>query len=336
MKISSVIKYIVSLLLAAGLIYLVFKNVSISEFIERSTLVNYWWVGLSILIAVISHLLRAYRWNLLLSPFKYKLKTNRTFLAVMSGYLANLVFPRLGEITRCGVLKKNDGVSMSTAFGTVVIERLIDMVVLLSLVLLDVIVEFDKIYEYFLKSVGWEKYQENKWTLLMAIFILLALGLIGIWILKKLISTDFSSPVLKKISLKLKSLFDGFMAIKNLESAFGFVISSIGIWVSYYLMSYVIFFAIPETSELSFGAGLSILAAAGVSMAMPVQGGIGAYHALVSGILVIYGIDATTALFFATLLHTSQVLFVIVFGGVSILISTFISKKNQTALGSDS
>jgi uncharacterized membrane protein YbhN (UPF0104 family) len=106
-----------------------------------------------------------------------------------------------------------------------------------------------------------------------------------------------------------------------------FIISTIGIWVLYYLMSYVIFFSITETNELSFGAGLSILAAAGVAMAVPVQGGLGVYHYIITGVLVIYGIDNNTSAFFASLLHTSQLFSIVFFGGISVLISLLVLKK---------
>jgi len=122
------------------------------------------------------------------------------------------------------------------------------------------------------------------------------------------------------------------MSIRDVKNMPLFVFCSIGIWVCYFFMSYVIFFSIPETSTLGIGAGLSILAAAGVAMATPVQGGVGAYHFLVSEVLIIYGIQSGSAIFFATLLHTSQLIFMILFGGLSILIASFISSKNPTGL----
>ncbi|MFY0625336.1 MAG: flippase-like domain-containing protein [Reichenbachiella sp.] len=334
MKWSNVLKYFISLVLAGVLFYLVFRDISLDDFISRLKYVNYWWVLLSIGLAIVSHWLRAYRWNLMLKPFGYHLKTHRTFLAVMSGYLANLALPRLGEITRCGLLKKNDSVSMSTAFGTVVIERLIDFMILLGLIMLDFIIEFDKIYNYFLDSVGWTNIEDHATSIYLSIIVIISLGVIGILILKNLLVKEFSHPTLNKINQKLNDLVQGFLSIRNIENIPGFIYSTFGIWIAYFLMSYVIFFSMPETSNLTIGAGLSILAAAGVAMAAPVQGGIGAYHALVSGVLMIYGVGDTTSKFFATMLHTSQVIFILVFGGACMFISTFISKKNQTDLGS--
>lgn len=330
MGFKDIVKYLVSLLLAVLLVYLVFRNVDLNDFIGRLSSVNYWWVLASVLLAIVSHLVRSYRWNLLLAPFGYKLKTQRTFLAVMSGYLANLALPRLGEVTRCGILKKNDGVSMSTAIGTVVVERLFDFIVLLLIIAVDFMVEFDMIYDYFTSSIGWERIEENKWVYLTIIMFLAILGIAGLYGLRLLLQKDFENPSLKKAHEKLRDLVDGFLSIRKLENVYGFLFSTVIIWITYFFMSYVIFFAIDETSVLGMGAGLSILAAAGVAMAAPVQGGMGAYHALVSGVLIIYGIASDTSLFFATLLHTSQVVFILIFGGISILLSTIISSKNKT------
>lgn len=334
MKITDILKYLVSLVLAGVLFYIVFKDISVDDFIARLSSVNYWWILISIALAIISHFLRAYRWNLMLSPFGYNLTTSRTFLAVMSTYIANLALPRLGEITRCGIIKKTDGVSMTTALGTVVVERLIDVMILFAIIVLDFIIEFDKIYDFFLTSVGWKNIQDQSGKIYLALGVIAIMGVLGIYLLKSFLSREFTHPMLKKISTKLNDLVEGFLSIRNVENFQGFILSTIGIWVSYFLMSFVIFFSIPETSSLGLGAGLSILAAAGVAMAVPVQGGVGAYHALVSGVLIIYGIDSTTSLFFATLLHTSQMIFILLVGGVSLLLAALISKKNQTELAS--
>ena len=331
-KVPKFIKYSLSVILTALLFWLVFRNISIDQFTAKLTTVKYGWIFVSFAVAIFSHVLRAYRWNLMLKPFGYELTTFRTFLAVMSGYLANLALPRLGEVTKCGVLKKNDGVSMSTAIGTVVVERLLDFIILLIIIVLDLLLEFDMIYDFFVKSFNLKGIEENKVSLLIGGLILIGLGVLGIFLLKEFLKREYEHPALKKINEKLKELIAGFMSIRNVENFFGFLLSTVMIWVSYFLMSYVIFFAMPETSMLGLGAGLSILVAAGLGMSAPVQGGVGAYHAFVSGVLIIYGIEATNSLFFATLLHTSQVLMVMVIGGVSMLISSFISSKKPTLI----
>ncbi|MEO9965179.1 MAG: lysylphosphatidylglycerol synthase transmembrane domain-containing protein [Reichenbachiella sp.] len=337
MKISSIIKYSLSLLLAGALFYFAFRKVSVEEFIEKIAYVNYSWVLLSIVLSVLSHWLRGYRWNLVLRPLGYdKLSNGRTFLAVMTGYLANLAFPRLGEVTRCGVMKKNDKIPMSISFGTVITERALDFLILLSLIFLDFIVEFDLVYGFFSSSVGWDTSVDHTADIAIILAVLIALGVAGILILKRILEHEFKNTFLQKAHRVLTDVVNGLLSIRKVENIPGFILSTIGIWFFYFLMSYVIFFAIPETSELGFGAGLSILAAAGVAMAMPVQGGIGAYHTLVSGVLIIYGVEATSSLFFATLLHTSQLVTILLVGGFSALLTLFIARKRKTELALES
>lgn len=331
MRISAAIKYGISLLLAGALFYYAFKNVDIEDFLQKISEVNYWWVVVSVILALMSHWLRAYRWNLMLRPLGYpNLKDGHTFLAVMTGYLANLAFPRLGEVTRCGVLKRSDKIPMSISIGSVITERAIDFLVLLSLITLDFLVEFDRVFLFFVDAVGWDTNKDYTLTITIILGVIILSIVIGVLILKRILDHDFSNPLLQKAHRIFVDIVNGLMSIRKIENFTGFILSTIGIWVLYFLMSYVIFFSIAETSMLGLGAGLSILAAAGVAMAMPVQGGIGAYHALVSGVLVVYGVESTSSLFFATLLHSSQLVMIIVFGGLSVLTSFILIRKNKT------
>ena len=336
MNFSSIIKYSISLVLAVVLFYFAFRNVSLDEFLDKIAEVNYWWVILSIALSLMSHWLRAYRWNLMLKPLGYeKLSDFRTYLAVMTGYLANLAFPRLGEVTRCGVMKRNEKIPMSISFGTVITERALDFLILLSLIFLDFVVEFDRVYDFFISSVGWNVDADHTVNIVIIISSLVLIGVAGILILKRILEHEFENVVLQKAHRILTDIVGGLLSIRKVKNISGFVLSTIGIWTFYYLMSYVIFFSIAETTDLGFGAGLSILAAAGVAMAMPVQGGIGAYHTLVSGVLIIYGIEATSGLFFATLLHTSQLVSILFFGGLSVLGTLFITRRRRTEMTLD-
>ncbi|WP_109833276.1 lysylphosphatidylglycerol synthase transmembrane domain-containing protein [Reichenbachiella versicolor] len=327
MKLSTALKFLLSLSLAGIIFYFVFKNVKWAEFVEQLEHVNYWWVLLSIIIATLSHILRAFRWRLMLKPLGHNVSLRRLFYALMSGYLANLVFPRLGEVTRCGVLKKTNNVPISMSFGTVVIERLLDLVILLSMVILDLILEFDKVFEFFKEAVRWEQRGFDIIHVFIVVAAVISLGILSVYSIRRLLKREFSNALMIKISLKVKDLMNGLLSIRTVQNPGLFILTSLGIWVCYFLMSYVIFFSVKETSGLSIGAGLSILAAAGIAMATPVQGGIGAYHFLVSQVLILYGIGVEVSKFFAFLLHTSQVVFILSVGGVCMIIASFISKK---------
>ena len=330
MNIKSILKYLIPLVLAIVLLFYAFKNVDLSEFIAKASEVNYMWVIASIALSLISHWLRAYRWNILLSPFGYELKSGRTFLAVMTGYLANLAFPRIGEVTRCGVLKKNDGVPMSLSFGTVITERIIDFFILLSLILLDFILEFEKVFGFFSETLGFDQLFQNKIFIAIGIVAFIIMSLISFFLAKRFISIESENAFFNKIRTILREMMNGLFSLKKIKNVYGFVFSTVGIWVLYYLMSYIIVFSIAETSELGILAGLSILVAGGIAMAIPVQGGIGTYHAFITGILLLYGIKQSTGLFFATLLHASQIFSILFFGGICVLISVFVSKNKSS------
>ncbi|MEQ8582249.1 MAG: lysylphosphatidylglycerol synthase transmembrane domain-containing protein [Marinoscillum sp.] len=321
-KATSVLKYTFSLGLALALLYLAFRNVDFSEFIEKSRQVNYTWVIVSILLSLVAYYARAYRWNILLKPLGYpNLNVHKTNLAVLVGYLANLAFPRLGEVTRCGMMKRSDDVPVSTSLGTVITERIIDLFTLIALILLALVLEYDRLIE-FLTNIfsGLQDVEGLMWKAGMLIVIGGAAVLILGYVLY--VKND-------KIRSFIKDLIRGILSLKDVKNRWGFVLSTIVLWVTYYFMSYIIVFSIPETAHLSWVAGIMLLVTGGIALAVPVQGGIGTYHAFISAMLVLYSVEKTTGVFLATLLHTSQIVAIAIFGGIALLASVFIKKNNE-------
>lgn len=288
--------------------------------------VEFSWIYLSVFLSIISHILRAYRWSILLKPLGYHVSIFRSFWAVMVGYLANLAFPRMGEVTKCGVLKKTDGVKISTSMGTVVTERIFDVLSLLIIMLITFIFEFGKLNEFF-KDLFSNKLSSDRIPKIELIMLsfggVVILGIALFLLLKKIRHNEAFSKFLS-LFMQFK---EGLFSINKIDNIPGFILSSIGIWVLYYLMSYIIVFSIPETSQLDWIAGLAILVVGGIGMSAPVQGGIGTYHVLVAALLTLYGIDQTNGVFFATLLHTSQTLSVMIVGSISLIIVSFIRRN---------
>ena len=322
-KIIGVAKVLVSILLAAFLLYLVFKNIDWEEFWEKAQTVKMEWVYASVAISVIAFFARAYRWNILLEPLGYDLKMGRTTLAVMIGYLANLAIPRLGEITRCGVLNRNDKVTMAHGFGSVVAERIMDLFTLFILIFISLLVEYDRITSFLAEAYAGLNLPGY------AIYILIGLALAGIAFLVYVVKERNSMN--GKFAELIKSFVDGLLSLSKIKNVAGFVISSLVIWLSYYFMTYVIVFALPETSVLSFSAGFLLLVTGGIALSIPVQSGFGTYHGMVAGMLLLYGIDKTTGLFFATLMHTSQIFSIAIFGTVAVIISSLLRRKKRKA-----
>ncbi|WP_420317769.1 lysylphosphatidylglycerol synthase transmembrane domain-containing protein [Ekhidna sp.] len=321
-NLTAIFKILISIGIAAFLLYLVFKNVEWIEFWERAKSVNYTWVIVSILLSIVAYMARAYRWNILLEPLGYELKTSRTTLAVLIGYLANLALPRLGEITRCGVLKRNDNVSMPNALGSVITERIIDFCTLLLLILISLIIESDRLINFLRQAYKDLTIPTYAWYIMSSI-VLLGIIFLIVFIKKQ-------DKIKGKFSSLIKSLVQGILSLKDIKRPIGFFISTLVLWAVYYLMSYIIIFSLPETAHLGLGAGFMLLITGGIALSIPVQSGFGTYHGMIAGMLLLYSIDETTGIFLATLLHTSQIVAVAIFGSIALVISFIIRRKRPT------
>ncbi len=326
-----ILKYSATLGIASFLLWYVYKDFSVEILMKQVRNVNYYWIIISILLALFSHYLRAYRWNILLEPLGYHLKTNRTFIAVMVGYFVNNLVPRLGEVTRCGILKKNDQVSMTSAFGSVVAERVLDLIILIILASITFLIEFDKLNQFVLDKFK-DKFPDSESIYGIAFT---ALGIIIFAIIVLLILFRIFREKLHKNSIYIKTrqfilkMLEGFLTIRKINNHLGFWLATFGIWFLYYLMLIVVFYAYPPTSNLNLVAGLTILIMSGLGMSAPVQGGIGVFHILVSGILVLYGVSVEEGKIFALIAHTTQFMTIMIFGGISFIISLFMKHKSS-------
>ena len=330
----AIFKYIVTLSLAFGLLWYAFRDISIKNMLNQLGTVKFGWIYLSVFLSIISHLLRAFRWQMLVRPLNYSVPLNTFFWAVMIGYLANLAFPRMGEITRCGVIKKTNEVKMSASMGTVVTERIFDVIVLFLILIVTFLVEFDRLNQFFIDLMQ-DKMPELNLTLILQVasVAVIALGLAA------LIAFRYKALIIKTLVFqKLKSSIihfkEGLLSIRKIDNIPVFLMSTAGIWLMYYLMSYVIVFSIPQTSQLDWVAGLAILVVGGIAMSAPVQGGIGTYHFLIGALLVLYSIEWETGVFFATLLHTSQTLSVMTLGSLGLMV-VFLQRRNIKLFHSD-
>ncbi|MEZ7855238.1 MAG: lysylphosphatidylglycerol synthase transmembrane domain-containing protein [Cyclobacteriaceae bacterium] len=321
----SFLKFSLPLLLGLVLLFYAFKNIQLDDFLSKLDQTRYEWVIGSMLLSSLAYVSRAYRWQLLLRAADQKVSTFRLTLAVFVGYLANLAFPRLGEVVRCAVLKKTNQIPVSLSIGTVVTERIIDSLVLLFFLIIALLLEFDLIVTYF-ENIFSTYHIPLDGILYAALTLLMIFSILVLVILRT--HTPLSQRTKKMASEVLK----GILTIKSIQSKSLFLITTTVMWLTYFLMSYMIFFALEETSSLSLTAGFMLLVSGGIALALPVQGGIGTYHAMIAMMLGLYGIENTTGLFLATLLHSSQILSVVIFGGISLVITLGIEKNNRNDL----
>jgi uncharacterized protein (TIRG00374 family) len=278
-------------------------------------------------MALVAHWSRAYRWVLMLEPMGYKPSVFRTTLAVLVGYGANLIFPRAGEVARCGTLNKLEDIPFEKSFGAVIAERLIDVLVLLLLIFLNFILEFDRLEDVFINFFG-EKFK-NPLLLVGYAFVGIGLLVAAYFLFKKNQDKITQNALYQKIAKTISGFASGFMSVRNLKNPSAFVFHTILIWTMYFVMTYILCFALPETANLSPLAALSIFVMGSIGMAAPTQGGIGSYHFLVGSIVVLYGLSEQDGITLATFLHAIQgMVFVAVFGIIAFLLTLVLPKRN--------
>jgi len=287
--------------------------------------VNYFWVVVSLLLGLLSHISRTIRWNLLIEPLGRKPRMLNTFLAVMVGYLMNLALPRMGEISRCGVIARYEKISFTKLVGTVVLERLIDVLMLLVLLAIVVLTQFGQVLE-FLKNnpeVN-EKLQEVIYSPILIGGLLLFLVIL--WISRHKIR---ESSIMKKAMGFVGQFVEGFRSIGKMKNKGTFIFHSVFIWVLYYLMMYLMFFSFGFTSHLGPLAGLTVFVLGSFGMVAPVQGGIGAWHFMVIEGLALYGVDKADGKVFALLAHGTSTIMLIVIGLIGLIVLPFVNEREE-------
>lgn len=323
-----IIQYSVSLVLACLLLWYVFKGIDLAALWEKFAIANYWWVAVAGLMSLTANSIRSFRWKLMLQPLGYSPSVYRTTLAVNIGYVVNLLLPRAGEFARCGSLQRLEDVPFEKSFGAVVAERLIDVVVLALLIGLNLLLEFDRISLFFFELIGDKLKNTPLLISIAAMGVLLTVALF--FLFKKNKAKIEQLPFYQKISSIILGLWGGFTSVRNLKNPMAFLAATASIWILYFFMTYALCFALPETSSLSPLAILTILVMGTIGMATPTVGGIGSYHFFVGKIVVLYGLSQQAGITLATFLHSMMgVAFVLLFGGLSFLLTFFIQNKSK-------
>ena len=280
---------------------------------------NYWWVALSLFFCVLSHLSRAYRWQFLLEPLGYKPRFANSVMTVLIAYLLNLFIPRSGEIARAVSIKKYEKIPLETAIGTIVAERVADVIMLFSITGIAFFLQTELLGSYLFKE------NEESSIYLKITFLVLfpLLGIATYYFLKK--STH---PFIQKIFTFIKGLIDGIKSIITMKKKWAFIFHTVFIWFMYVLMFYTVTFALPETTNLPFAAIIVAFVVGGFSMALT-NGGLGTYPVFVASALILYNIDDNAARAFGWIMWTAQTLMVIIFGGLSFLLIPIYNRKRR-------
>lgn len=328
----SVIQFTVLLGVGILLAWLSLKSVwtERDQIIDSFVKADYFWIGVSMCIAVLSHFLRAYRWNYLLKPLGYSTRLTNATGAVLVGYFANYGLPRMGEITRCTLVTKYDNVPFEVALGTVITERIVDMLLLLMVFVMTLLVQFtqlkDLTAEYIvdplMAKLSGAMQNPTKLIILMAFVLIM---LIGFMIIRKRLSGLLKG----KAGNIIKGFGKGLSSIKDIDKKFQFIALSFGIWICYFYSLYACFFAFSGTAGLSQSAGLVLLLFGTFGVAFS-PGGLGAYPAILTALLLnTYHVEKISAVAFPWMAWSSQFTLIVTLGILSLIILPVINKNKS-------
>lgn len=328
-KIINSLKFLIFFGLGIFLFWYVYRDQEIDDIIQELKKVNYWWIILSMILGILSHISRALRWSMLINSLGYSPKATNSFFSVMISYLANLAAPRLGEVTRPTIVKKYEHIPYSSTFGTIVLERIIDIIFLLILSGLVFITQFEIVMKFLANnpeiSSKFENIHFSNATISGIVMAIIGFSGLIFFLRKKFKHTELYIKIRGLIS----NFTDGLKAIKKIKNLPLFIFHSLFIWAMYYLMMYVCFFAFDFTSDLGLMACLTLFVMGSYGMVAPVQGGIGAWHFMVIGTLLIFGVEFDDAGIFALVAHGSQTFMIIIVGSLSLVALPFLNKKQH-------
>ncbi len=313
MNLKKVLKIVLPLALGGFLVWYSLSSVSIHTLIKYFKEANYSWIALGLFFGLLSHLSRAYRWKFLLEPIGYKPNFGNSVMAVLVAYLVNYAVPRAGEVSRAAVMTNYENIPFEKGFGTIVAERITDLIMMLIIIAITLFVQFDFIYDLLIKN-----FNPIKIGVILGILIV--------------VFSIFSSRVRKAksgIGLKIKNfiagLIEGATSVFKMKHKWAFIFHTVFIWVMYIFMFWATIPAI-EGLHVPFGGILIGFIAGGFSIAAT-NGGIGLYPIAVAGALALFGVAQEPATAFGWIMWTAQTAMIIIFGGLAFLLLPIYNKN---------
>lgn len=285
------------------------------DLLDNITAANPWFILLSMLFGLLSHLSRAYRWSYLLEPMGYKPKFSNQFMAVMVAYLANFGVPRSGEILRGVSLSTYEDIPFEKVFGTIISERIADFIMLLLVVGIAMIMQTDDLLAYF---------QNNQINPILTFGVLLAILAFGVIVLKLIKKSKHG--IFVKFKKFAKGLLEGMRSILKMKNKWGFLFHTLFIWIMYVLMFYVIIFTVPELANTSFGI-VMVAFVVGSFAISATNGGIGVYPIAIGASMMLFGIDKQDGEAFGWIAWGTQTLLIVIVGGLSFLFLPILNGK---------
>ena len=335
----NILKYVLSLLLAVALLWFCFRGIDWNEFMDSLKLCRWGWVLLSIVAGVLSNWFRAERWREILLPLDAKTSRRTVFNAVNIAYLANFVFPRIGEFVRCGVVARDSGkeqgkvagniaadapkaLGYGQVLGTVVTERSIDLVMMFGILVCFLCLKWGEFGAFFLENI----WQPLSGRLDFSLWWIVAIAFFATVICVALIVLKRHSAA-SRIWAVFRGIWDGVVSCFRMKNWWRFIVQSVLIWAMYFLMSYTSLRAVPMLDGLSLADAMFLMLAGSLGWLVPVPGGFGAFHYIVAlALSTVYSLPFDLGIIFATISHESQSLMMAVTGLASYADETLLRK----------
>lgn len=314
MNIKKVLKVTFPLLLAIAFGWYIFSIIPFSNIIPYFKSANYYWIALGVGFGFVSHLSRAYRWNFLLEPLGHKIKFPNSVMAIFIAYLANYGIPRSGEVLRAVAITNYENIPFEKGFGTIVAERMADLIVMLLIISLTLILQFDFIYALLEKSFNPKS------------LIIMLLGSITLLAALLIYFKRSRSKLALKIKTFVKGLAEGVLSIFKMKRKWAFIVHTLFIWSMYVLMFYVTTFAIQDLNEITIGAVLIAFIAASFTIAAT-NSGVFFYPAAIMAAFLLFQLPKDASYAFGWIMWTSQTLMIAICGSLAFIILPIYNKK---------
>ena len=312
MKISNIIlKILMPLFLGGAILYWMYRGEDWQQIRHVMTDEMDWtWMLLSFPFGILAQMFRGWRWKQTLEPVDEHPRTSVSIHSIFLSYAASLMIPRVGEFTRCGVLKRFDNISSPKALGTVVTERAIDSLLVMGITTVVLLLEMSTFGMFFRKT------GTNLHTILhgfsWAGYFVAAISAIAILVLLHFLLRKLS--IYNKVKTTFRGIWQGVISLKDVRNIPLFVAFTIGIWLSYFLHYYLTFFCFDFTSQLGLGCALVTFIVGSIAVIVPTPNGAGPWHFAVKTMLILYGVADEHALYFVLIVHTVQTMLVVLLG----------------------
>lgn len=326
----SLLKILLPLALGGAILYVTYRDFDFSSvgqvlFHEMSLS----WMMLSLVFEVMSHVCRGLRWKQVLAPLGEQPRTVNCINAIFISYASSLIIPRIGEVLRCGVLTRYDNVSFSKSLGTVVTERVVDMVCVALIATTALLTQLDTFKSFFQRTgsnLGSIQELLSSTEFYLALATIFALIFIAVVILRKLSFAE-------KVKSTARNLWEGIISVRKVKNLPLFLFLSFAVWGCYIMQFYLTFYCFGFTEHLGFGVGLSAFVLGSFAVLIPTPNGAGPWHYAIISMLVLYGVSQEDAGIFALLVHGIQTFVMIGLGIYGMLSLLIIGKRKSLTQG---